>query len=212
MFKTKIENDNNNLSKIIEQLKKENEELKNELVEVANNSGNVIIKQLPNGLMEFNGEAFDNTSEVEYYNSSKATYTELTMFRLGKEAKQREMNKLIEIHMDEIDELTSKISNLEQDISILQANIKNNNESIEMYKKSEDHLKHQLDKKYKDLDDTIKQYENEKRMLTERYENCIKMLNEDIENWKRRYLTINNTSLDGTIITKYGKVLGKEEN
>lgn len=212
MFKTKIENDNNNLSKIIEQLKKENEELKNELVEVANNSGNVIIKQLPNGLMEFNGEAFDNTSEVEYYNSSKATYTELTMFRLGKEAKQREMNKLIEIHMDEIDELTSKISNLEQDISILQANIKNNNESIEMYKKSEDHLKHRLDKKYKDLDDTIKQYENEKRMLTERYENCIKMLNEDIENWKRRYLTINNTSLDGTIITKYGKVLGKEEN
>ena len=44
-----------------------------------------------------------------------------------------------------------------------------------------------------------------------RYESCIKHLNDDIETWKQRYLKINNTTLDGTIITKYGKVLHENE-
>ena len=108
MFKFKEEN-NDNLLKIIDQLREENNKLKNELNEVANNTGNCIIKQMPDGSMELNGIPFDNTSDVDYYNSAKATFSELTMFRVGKETKQREMDKLIKIHMDEVDELKRQI-------------------------------------------------------------------------------------------------------
>ena len=97
----------------IEQLKNRITELEQQLNEVANDNGSVIIKQLPNGKVELNGIEIDNNSEVEYYNSSKATYGELTMFRIGKETKQREMNKLIESHIEECDDYKFKINYLQ---------------------------------------------------------------------------------------------------
>ncbi len=210
MFNFK-DNNNDNLLKIIDQLREENNKLKNELNEVANNTGNCIIKQLPNGSMELNGVPFDNTSDVDYYNSAKATFSELTMFRVGKETKQREMDKLIKIHMEEIDELKQQILSLNNNNSEL-INQLHESESInvnlnEIIKNKDS----QIDNLNKKLDDTISQAKLNLDEIKKRYEMYIEHLNKDVETWKERYLKINNTTLDGTIITKYGKVLNNNE-
>ena len=210
MFNFK-DNNNDNLLKIIDQLREENNKLKNELNEVANNTGNCIIKQLPNGSMELNGVPFDNTSDVDYYNSAKATFSELTMFRVGKETKQREMDKLIKIHMEEIDELKQQILSLNNNNSEL-INQLHESESIkvnlnEIIKNNDS----QIDNLNKKLDDTISQAKLNFDEIKKRYEMYIEHLNKDVETWKERYLKINNTTLDGTIITKYGKVLNNNE-
>lgn len=210
MFNFK-DNNNDNLLKIIDQLREENNKLKNELNEVANNTGNCIIKQLPNGSMELNGVPFDNTSDVDYYNSAKATFSELTMFRVGKETKQREMDKLIKIHMEEIDELKQQILSLNNNNSEL-INQLHESESInvnlnEIIKNKDS----QIDNLNKKLDDTISQAKLNFDEIKKRYEMYIEHLNKDVETWKERYLKINNTTLDGTIITKYGKVLNNNE-
>lgn len=213
MFKFNIDNkDNENLLKIIEQLQSDNQKLKEELNEVANNSGNCVIKQMPDGTMELNGEPFDNTSDVDYYNSSKATFGELTMFRVGKESKQREMDKLIKIHMEEIDDLREHINSLN-----------NLNDALKNEKDNCENIIHELKEEIQNKDTTIEAMRlefNEKInqaqvFLSEtktRYESCIKHLNEDIETWKCRYLKINNVTSTGTIITKYGKVLSTVKN
>lgn len=209
MFKFKEEN-NDNLLKIIDQLRDENSKLKNELNEVANNTGNCIIKQMPDGSMELNGVPFDNTSDVDYYNSAKATFSELTMFRVGKETKQREMDKLIKIHMDEIDELKQQILSLNNsnaklihDLNEAERAIVNLNETI----KNKEQQINALDEK---LGNTISQSNLTLEETKKRFESYIEHLNTDIKTWKERYLKINNTTLNGTIITKYGKVLNNE--
>lgn len=210
MFNFK-DNNNDNLLKIIDQLREENNKLKNELNEVANNTGNCIIKQLPDGSMELNGVPFDNTSDVDYYNSAKATFSELTMFRVGKETKQREMDKLIKIHMEEVDELKQQILSLNN----------NNSELINQLHESENinvnlnetikNKNSQIDDLNKKLDDAIFQSKLTIDEIKKRYEMYIEHLNKDVDTWKERYLKINNTTLDGTIITKYGKVLNNNE-
>lgn len=210
MFNFK-DNNNDNLLKIIDQLREENNKLKNELNEVANNTGNCIIKQLPNGSMELNGVPFDNTSDVDYYNSAKATFSELTMFRVGKETKQREMDKLIKIHMEEVDELKQQILSLNNNNSELINQLhesENINVNLNETIKNKDS---QIDNLNKKLDDTISQAKLTLDEIKKRYEMYIEHLNKDVETWKERYLKINNTTLDGTIITKYGKVLNNNE-
>lgn len=209
MFKFKEEN-NDNLLKIIDQLREENSKLKNELNEVANNTGNCIIKQMPDGSMELNGLPFDNTSDVDYYNSAKATFSELTMFRVGKETKQREMDKLIKIHMDEIDELKQQIislndnnAKLTHDLNEAEHTIVNLNEII----KNKEQEINVLDE---NLGNTITHSKLTLEETKKRFESYIEHLNADIKTWKERYLKINNTTLNGTIITKYGKVLNNE--
>ena len=209
MFNFKDNNDN--LVKIIDQLKEENNKLKNELNEVANNTGNCIIKQLPDGSMELNGIPFDNTSDVDYYNSAKATFSELTMFRVGKETKQREMDKLIKIHMEEVDKLKQQIESLNDNNSNLINQLHESeyiNVNLKETKKDKDS---QIDNLNKKLNDDISQAKLTLDEIKKRYETYIEHLNKDVETWKERYLKINNTTLDGTIITKYGKVLNNDE-
>lgn len=209
MFNFKDSN-NDNLLKIIDQLREKNNKLKNELNEVANNTGNCIIKQLPDGSMELNGIPFDNTSDVDYYNSAKATFSELTMFRVGKETKQREMDKLIKIHMDEIDELKQQILSLNNnntklihDLNEAEHAIVNLNETI----KNKEQQINILDEK---LGNTVSQSNLTLEETKKRFESYIEHLNADVKTWQERYLKINNTTLNGTIITKYGKVLNNE--
>ena len=200
--------DKNNESTLITSLKNRIQELEQQIIQFANDNGSIIVKQLPNGTIELNGIEIDNTTEVEYYNSSQATYGELTMFRIGKEAKQREMNKLIACHMDEIDKFNQKISNLHQDILILENKLKIDANTITMYEKSENDLKLEIENlKTQNIND--KEIANvEKQELINRYEGMIAGLEDDIKSWKERYLKINNITPNGTIITKYGKILG----
>ena len=195
-------------SELITSLKNRISELEMQLQRVANDNGSIIVKQLPNGVIELNGVEIDNTTDVDYYNSSQATYGELTMFRIGKEAKQREMDKLISLHMDEIDNFNNKISLLQEDILTLENKSKFDDDTIKMYEKS----KKELTLKISELENQNKSdkesYEIEKQAIIKRYEGLITGLEEDIQSWKTRYLKINNTTLDGTIITKYGTVLG----
>lgn len=193
-------------SELVTSLKNRISELEDLVNKLANDNGSVVVKQLPDGSIELNGEFMDNTTEVEYYNSASATYGELTMFRIGKEAKQREMNKLIETHMNEIDEYKRQISNLNTDIDTLQDAIKMHKDTIDMYEKSEKSLKDQLDKKYHQIDELIKDNKTEKQELKTRYEKTIACLEEDIALWKRRYLEKNNISITDEIITKYGTI------
>ena len=196
----------NNKNEQIESYKQQIEELKKQLNEVAEANGNVIIKQLPNGEVELNGFSFDNTTDVEYYNSSKATYGELTMFRVGKEVKQRELDKLVKIHMDQVDSLNKVIEDLRSDNSSLQNDI-----SCLNAEKSE--LEDKLSKcesinKQLAADKEVLKHDNfmEVEALKKRYDDVIKYLEEDIKEWKNRCLTLNNVKMDGTIITNYGKI------
>lgn len=192
---------------LIQELQNRIKELEEQLNLVANDNGSIIVKQLPNGQIELNGTEIDKDSPVEYYNSSKATYGELTMFRIGKESKQREMDKLIQTHMAEIDELNIKISHLQEDITMLKNKSKIDNDTIQMYENNEKNLKIQNDKLQRDIIELGKEYEEDKKVIIDRYESMINNLEEDIKNWKNRYLKINNVKLDGTIITKYGKII-----
>ena len=136
--------DKNVDSELVQTLKNRIIELENQLNQVANDNGSIIVKQLPNGTIELNGISIDNTTDVEYYNSSQVTYGELTMFRIGKETKQREMDKLIAIHMDEIDKLNLKISHLEQDIDMLNGKSIIDNDTIRMHEEREQKLKSEI--------------------------------------------------------------------
>lgn len=196
-----------NKDKEVEQLKQRIKELETQLNEVANDNGSVIIKQLPNGQIELNGIQIDNEAEVEYYNSSKATYGELTMFRIGKETKQREMDKLISTHMDEIDSYKNTIRSLERTIDENNFTIESCNdalnesqENIRSLNEIVENLKHDIANNEMDANVTL-------QATIDRYESMVSALNEDIEKWKERYLKINNISLTGEIITKYGKIL-----
>lgn len=213
MFKFKEDNNNNSeqLLTIINQLREENNKLKNEINEVANNTGNCVIKQLPDGTMELNGVPFDNTSEVDYYNSAKATYSELTMFRVGKESKQREMDKLIKIHMEEVDQLKTQILSLTNNNADLTNKINDYESIITDLKLSINKNETQIEKLKCQLTETIANSDLTLDETKKRYESFINHLNEDMNIWKNRYLKINNITLDGTIITKYGKVLNDNE-
>lgn len=200
--------DKNNESELVQSLKNRITELEYQLIQVANDNGSIIIKQLPNGSVELNGVSMDNTSEVEYYNSSQATYGELTMFRVGKEAKQREMDKLTAMHMDTVDKLTIQITNLQKDIETLENKSKVDADTINMYEKSEQKLQSEI-AQLKNQNETDKDMaQKELNEVISRYDGLVKGLEEDIISWKERYLKINNVTLDGTVITKYGKVLG----
>ena len=76
-----------------------------------------------------------------------------------------------------------------------------------MYENNEKNLKIQNDKLQRDIIELGKEYEEDKKVIIDRYESMINNLEEDIKNWKNRYLKINNVKLDGTIITKYGKII-----
>lgn len=199
-------------SELISSLKQKISELENQLNAVANDNGSIIVKQLPNGMIELNGVEVDNTTEVEYYNSSQATYGELTMFRIGKEAKQREMDKLTKMHMDEVDKLNNVIESLRNDIVTLNNKSTIDNDTISMYEQSEKNLKNTITENNETINRLISEHESEKQTIINRYDGMIAALEEDIKSWKERYLTINNITLDGTIITKYGKLINKKEN
>lgn len=200
--------DKNNESELVMSLKTRITELETLLNKVANDNGSVIVKQLPDGTIELNGVSIDNTSDVDYYNSSQATYGELTMFRIGKETKQREMDKLISRHMEEVDKFKAEINKLNQDVVMLMGKSEIDTDTIKMHEESERKLESQI-ATLKGQNETDKEIANaEKQQLIERYEGMISGLEEDIKAWKERYLKINNITLDGTVITKYGKVLG----
>lgn len=179
--------------------------LEKDLVDMANTSGGCIIKQLPNGVIELNGEPIDKDIEVDYYNSSKATYSELTMYRVAKEAFNRDEKKLIAMHLEECDRYKAEIDSLKAEISSLNANIDSFIDNCEKLHKEKDAIRASENNTKKEFITYKENAEAELKATIERYESCIAHLNADIETWKRRYLTINNTTLDGTIITKYGQ-------
>lgn len=181
-------------------------ELEKQLIEVAESSGNCIIKQLPNGSIELNGEPIDKNAPVEYYNSSKATYGELTMFRIGKEAEQRNTKKLVSAHMEEVDELNKQINTLT--IQLTKAQSKNTTYEGEIVKlntetSNKDNIIKSLKQQLKDNETIFKQ---EKDGIISQYESVIAGLHEDIKNWQKRCLAINNVQPNGTIKTKYGEL------
>lgn len=205
MFNKDSKINTNSLIEENNQLKERVKKLEQDLIDMANTTGGCIIKQLPDGVIELNGEPIDKNIEVDYYNSSKATYSELTMYRVAKEAFNRDEKKLIAMHLEECDKYKSEISSLKDKISSLNSTIDDYidhfeklNKEKEAIRVSENNIKQEFNK-FKEQSDI------ELKTTVERYENCIANLNEDIETWKRRYLTINNTLLDGTIITKYGQ-------
>lgn len=193
----------------IESLKSKIKELEETLNKVANDNGSIIVKQLPNGEIELNGAKIDNTTEVEYYNSSQATYGELTMFRIGKESKQREMDKLIKIHMDEIDKLHEEIQSLESDRMNLNVDLSDYSKQIDELVAIKNSQVEEINKLNNKIIECQTKFDLEKQAIINRYEQTINLLNEDIETWRKRYLNVNNIELNGTIITKYGKVLSE---
>lgn len=198
------------VNKLIEEnkiLKEKIDELQNNLIEVANNSGACIIKQLPNGVIELNGEPIDKDMPVDYYNSSQATYGELTMYRVAKEAFKRDEKKLINIHLEECDNYKNKIVELSETIEKLKVDINRhcefeNKQNIEISDLND--LIRDLNNK-KDKQEA--EYKSEKEIIINKYKGMINALEEDIATWKERYLKLNNIKPDGTIITKYGEVI-----
>ena len=203
MFKSKTDNQGT----LVEELQNRITELENQLITVANDNGSVVIKQLPNGIIELNGVEIDNTTEVEYYNSSQATYGELTMFRIGKEVTQREMKKLIEMHAEECDKYKNIIKNLQKDIKEYESKSNFDNSAINKYKESEINLKNTIQSLKNEIKNITNSYETKIKDLINRYDGLIEGLEQDIKTWKDRYLKINNITLDGNIITPYGEVL-----
>lgn len=191
-------------------------DLQTQLNRVANDNGSIIVKMLPDGKVEVNGTEMDNTTEVEYYNSSQATFGELTMFRVGKEAKQREMNKLIDSHMNECDRYKHIIDTLTKD---LDASNQDNNTKKDMIANLKSDIAQrdaEITNLKQQIQDTINEYESTISASNIRYEGLIAGLQEDIENWQARYLKLNNITLSGTIITQYGEYINNnldiEEN
>lgn len=186
-------------------------DLQTQLDKVAADNGSVVVKMLPDGRVEVNGTEMDNTTEVEYYNSSQATFGELTMFRVGKEAKQREMNKLIEAHMNECDRYKQIIDNLNQDVANYVNMDKNHVETIDSLTTELNNKNSEIDSLKQQLQDTIDGCDATLAVMTKKYDGLIKGLEDDIQNWKERYLELNNIRLDGTIITQYGEYNGNQE-
>lgn len=211
MFKNK---DNKTIDPKDAEIKKLNNiilDLQTQLDKVAADNGSVVVKMLPDGRVEVNGTEMDNTTEVEYYNSSQATFGELTMFRVGKEAKQREMNKLIEVHMNECDRYKQIIDNLNQDVANYVNMDKNHVETIDSLTTELNNKNSEIDSLKQQLQDTIDECDATLAVMTKKYDGLIKGLEDDIQNWKERYLELNNIRLDGTIITQYGEYNGNQE-
>lgn len=206
-------NNKENDSSLNEQLKNRITELENQLNEVANDNGSIIIKQLPNGQIELNGEPIDNDSPVDYYNSSKATYGELTMYRIAKEALEREKKKLIAMHVEECDNYKEQINNLQSKLNLSEQTILNYSNDINDKLNYIEELKIKLDNTIYRYEDKIMNNEINYKDQIDKYENFIKALEDDIKTWKNRFLSQNNVLEDGTIITKYGiiKSINEEE-
>ena len=206
-------NNKENDSSLIDQLKNRITELENQLNEVANDNGSIIIKQLPNGQIELNGEPIDKDSPVDYYNSSKATYGELTMYRIAKEALEREKKKLIEMHVEECDNYKKQISNLQSKLNLSEQTILNYSNDMNDKLNYIEELKIKLDNTIHQYEDKIMNNEINYKDQIDKYKNFIKALEDDIKTWKNRFLSQNNVLEDGTIITKYGiiKSINEEE-
>lgn len=206
-------NNKENESSLIEQLKNRITELENQLNEVANDNGSIIIKQLPNGQIELNGEPIDKDSPVDYYNSSKATYGELTMYRIAKEALEREKKKLIEMHVEECDNYKEQISNLQSKLNLSEQTILDYSNDMNDKLNYIEELKIKLDNAIHQYEDKIINNEINYKDQIDKYKNFIKALEDDIKTWKNRFLSQNNVLEDGTIITKYGiiKSINEEE-
>ena len=206
-------NNKENESSLIEQLKNRITELENQLNEVANDNGSIIIKQLPNGQIELNGEPIDKDSPVDYYNSSKATYGELTMYRIAKEALEREKKKLIEMHVEECDSYKEQINNLQSKLNLSEQTILNYSNDMNDKLNYIEELKIKLDNTIHQYEDKIMNNEINYKDQIDKYKNFIKALEDDIKTWKNRFLSQNNVLEDGTIITKYGiiKSINEEE-
>lgn len=196
-----------NKDKKIAELEEENAKLNKQLQDLISNSDLPIIKQLPNGEMELNGIPMDNTTPVEYYNSSKCTFSELTMFRVGKEVMNREMDKLIKSHIEECDKYKNVIKNLEFDRNNLEENVQTLLKNIEENSNKSKSLIDGYNKKLKDKEDKIENLIDDYNAKIERYEKMINLLEDDINSWKQRFLSIQNVTINGDIETIYGKVL-----
>ncbi len=112
--------------------------------------------------------------------------------------------------MEEVDELKQQILSLNNNNSELISQL-HESESINVnLNKTIKNKDSQIDNLNKKLNDAISQAKLTLDEIKKRYEAYIEHLNKDVETWKERYLKINNTTLNGTIITKYGKVLNNE--
>lgn len=201
-----------NKDKKISELEDKNKKLSEQLQELISNSNTPIIKQLPDGTMELNGIPMDNTTEVEYYNSSKCSFSELTMYRIGKEMMSREMDKLIQSHMSEIDDYQNQINEHLGVINELTNQI--TELTTELTK-----MTNAFDQSQETLSKTINEYNNKIDSLSEEYNeslekhiNMIKLLDSDIQIWKTRFLESNHVNFNGDIETIYGIIKHNNEN
>lgn len=197
--------------KTISELKLKITELEASLNQLANSTENVIIKQLPDGTLELNGEPFANNTEVEYYNSSKATFGELTMFRLGKEVKQREIDKIIDLNMEQVSSLNSTINELNSTIDNLQKKSYNDDRIIKELSQTEINLNDEIVKLTEEIKNNAKTHADKENEIIERYEKALQYLRDDIDSWMKRYLSLNGVTIDESVLTPYGKVINVEK-
>ena len=113
--------------------------------------------------------------------------------------------------MDEVDELKRQMLSLTDNNAKITKDLNEDEHIIINLKEIINNKDNQIENLNKKLESTISNFNLTLEETINRYESCIKHLNDDIETWKQRYLKINNTTLDGTIITKYGKVLHENE-